>query len=44
MYSDLFVEVKLKSSLLKFYGSHKDLVYRYGIYMSHMTTDIFRLS
>jgi hypothetical protein len=35
-----FLLVKLKSSLRKFYFLHDDLVDRYGIYMSQMTTDI----
>ena len=38
-----FILVKLKSSLRKFYGRHHDLVDRYGIYVSQMTTDTFRL-
>ena len=38
-----FILVKLKSSLRKFYGRHHDLVGRYGIYVSQMTTDTFRL-
>jgi len=36
--------VKLKSSLRKFYGRHNDLVDRYGISVSQMTTDMFHLS
>jgi len=36
--------VKLKSLLRKFYGRHHDLVDRYGIFMSQMTTDMFHLS
>ena len=36
--------VKLKSSLQKLYGRHHDLVDRYGIYVSQMTTDMFHLS
>jgi hypothetical protein len=36
--------VKLKSSLRKFYGCHHDLVDRYGISVSQMTTDMFHLS
>ena len=36
--------VKLKSSLRKLYGRHHDLVDRYGIYVSQMTTDMFHLS
>ena len=39
-----FFLVKLKSSLRKFYGRHHDLVDRYGIYVSQMTTDMFHLS
>jgi hypothetical protein len=39
-----FLLVKLKSSLRKFYGRHHDLVDRYGISVSQMTTDIFHLS
>ena len=34
-----FLLVKLKSSLRKFYGRHHDLVDRYGIPVSQMTTD-----
>jgi hypothetical protein len=36
-----FLLVKLKSSLRKFYGRHHDLVDRYGIYVSQMTTICF---
>jgi hypothetical protein len=36
-----FLMVKLKSSLRKFYDRHHDLVDRYGIYVSHITTDMF---
>ena len=36
--------VKLKSSLRKLYGRHHDLVDRYGISMSEMTTDMFHWS
>jgi hypothetical protein len=36
-----FLLVKLKSSLRKFYGRHHDLVDRYGISVSQMTTDMF---
>jgi hypothetical protein len=36
-----FVLVKLKSSLRKFYDRHHDLVDRYGISVSQMTTDMF---
>ena len=39
-----FLLVKLKSLLRKFYGPHHDLVDRYGIYVSQMTTDMFYLS
>jgi hypothetical protein len=41
-----FLLVKLKSSFRKFYGRHNvnDLVDRYGIYVSQMTTDMFHLS
>jgi hypothetical protein len=39
-----FLLVKLKSSLWKRYGLHHDLVDRYGISVSQMTTDMFRLS
>ena len=39
-----FLLVKLKSSLRKFYSRHHDLVDRYGISVSQMTTDIFHLS
>jgi hypothetical protein len=38
-----FPLVKLKSSLRKFYGRHHDLVDRYGISVSQMTTDVFHL-
>jgi hypothetical protein len=38
-----FLLIKLKSSLLKYYGRHHDLVDRYGIYVSQMTTDMFHL-
>jgi hypothetical protein len=40
----LFLLVKLKSSLRKLYGHHHDLVDRYGISVSQMTTDMFHLS
>ena len=36
--------VKLKSSLLKFYGHHYDFVDRYGIFVAQKTTDMFYLS
>ena len=39
-----FLLVKLKSSLRKCYGRHHDLVDRYGIYVSQMTTDMFHFS
>ena len=39
-----FLLVKLKSSLQKFYGCHHDLVDRYGISVSQLTTDMFHLS
>jgi hypothetical protein len=39
-----FLLVKLKSLLRKFYGPHHDLVDRYGISVSQMTTDMFYLS
>jgi hypothetical protein len=39
-----FLLVKLKSSLRKSYGRHHDLADRYGISVSHMTTDMFHLS
>ena len=39
-----FLSVKLKSSLRKFYGRHHDLVDRYGISVSQLTTDMFYLS
>jgi hypothetical protein len=38
-----FLLVKLKSSLRKFYSRRHDLVDRYGISMSQMSTDIFRI-
>ena len=42
--NQMFLLVKLKSSLRKFYGPHHDLVNRYGISVSQMTTDMFHLS
>ena len=39
-----FLLVKLKSSLRKFYGGHHDLVDRYGISVSQITTDMCHLS
>jgi hypothetical protein len=38
-----FLLVKLKSLLWKFYDRHHDLVDRYGIFVSQMTTDMFHL-
>jgi len=35
---------KLKSSFLKFYVRHHDLIDRYGISVSQMTTDMSHLS
>jgi len=40
----LFLVVWLKSSLHKFYDRHNDLIVRYGISVSQMTTNMFRLS
>jgi hypothetical protein len=42
--NQMFLLVKLKSSLRKFYGRHHDLFDRYGISVSQMTTDMFHLS
>ena len=39
-----FPLIKLKSSFRKVYGGHHELVDRYGISVSQMTIDIFRLS
>ena len=39
-----FLLVKLKSSLRKCYRRHYDLVDRYGISVSQITTDMFHLS
>ena len=39
-----FLLVMLKSSLRRCYGCHHDLVDRYGISVSQMTTDMFHLS
>ena len=39
-----FLLLKLKSSLLKLCSHHHDLVDRYGIYVSQLTTDMFHLS
>ena len=36
--------VKLKSPLRKLYGRHHDIVDRYGIYVSQIIEDMFRLS
>ena len=38
-----FLLVKLKSSPRKFYGRYHDMVNRYGISVSQMTTDMFHL-
>ena len=35
--------VKIKSPLRKFYGRRHDLVNRYGIFVSQMTTDMFHI-
>ena len=42
--NQVFRLVKLKSSLRKCYGPHHDLVDRYGISVSQMTTNMFHLS
>jgi hypothetical protein len=42
--NQVFLLVKLKSSLRKFYDHDHDLVDRYGIHVSQMTTDMFHLS
>ena len=39
-----FLMIKMKSSLRIFYCRHHDLVNRYGISVSQMTTDMFHLS
>jgi hypothetical protein len=39
-----FLSVKLMPSLRKFYGGHHDLIDRYGISVSQMTTDMLLLS
>ena len=39
-----FILAKLKSSLRKLYGRHHDLVDRYGISVSQMTTNMLHLS
>ena len=36
--------IKLKSSLRIFYGRYHSLVDRYGISVSHITTDMYHLS
>ena len=36
-----FLLIRLKPSLRKFYGGHNDLVDRYGISVSQMTTDMY---
>ena len=38
-----FLLAKLKSSLRNFYGRHHDLINRYGIFVSQMTTDMSHL-
>ncbi len=40
----VFLLVKLNSSLLMVYARHHDLVDRYGISVSQMTTEMFHLS
>ena len=42
--NQVFLLVKLKSSRRTFYGRHHDLVNRYGISVSQITTDMFHLS
>jgi hypothetical protein len=42
--TQIFLSVKLKSSLRKFSDRHHDLVDRYGISVSQMTTYMFHLS
>ena len=39
-----FLLVKLNSSLRQYYSRHHDLVNRYGICMSQITTDMFYLT
>ena len=39
-----FQEVKLMSPQRKFSDHHHDLVDRYGVYVSRVTTDMFHLS
>jgi hypothetical protein len=39
-----FIMVKLKSWLRKYYGRHHDVVNRYGMSVSEITTDMFQLS
>jgi len=41
--NQVFILVKLKSSLREFYGRHHDLDDRYKISVSQMTTDMFHL-
>jgi len=38
-----FLDVKFKSSFRKYCGRHHDLVNRYGVSMSQMTTGMFLL-
>lgn len=40
----MFSVVKLKSLLRRFYDRHRDLVNRYGVSRSQITTNMFRLS
>jgi hypothetical protein len=39
-----FLLVKLESSLRKFYGRHHNLIDRYGLSVTQLTTDMFHLS
>jgi hypothetical protein len=39
-----FLLVKLKSTLWQFYGRHHDMVDRYGVSVSQITTDMFHFS
>jgi hypothetical protein len=39
-----FLLIKLKSFLRKLYGRHHDLFNLYGISVSEITTDVFRVS
>jgi len=41
--NQVFQVVKFKPSVRKFYGRHHDLVNHYGISVSQMTTDMFRM-